>query len=109
MSSKTLYRVAFLSHGKVYEIYCTGVVSSGLWGFVEVSGLVFDDAGAVVVDPTEEKLRDEFADVEVLHLPMQSVLRIEQVRRKGQSVIRDRESGEKVTPFPLSGPGRQGS
>ncbi len=109
MASPQLYRVAFVSHGKVYEIHCARVVSSELWGFVEISGLVFDDAGAVVVDPTEEKLRDEFADVEVLHVPMQGVLRVEQVKKKGKSVIRDRESGEKVTPFPLSGPGRQGS
>lgn len=108
MAGKPLFRVAFLSHGKVYEIFCTGVVSSDLWGFIEISGLVFDDAGAVVVDPTEEKLRDEFADVDVLHVPIQSVLRVEQVKKKGQSLIRDRESGEKVTPFPVPGPGRSG-
>jgi hypothetical protein len=44
--------------------------------------------------------------VEVLHLPMHSVVRVEEVKEKGQSVIRDRESGEKVTPFPLSPPGK---
>lgn len=108
MASQPLYRVAFLNHGQVYELFCRGVVSSGLWGFVELSGLEFDTADAVVVDPTEERLRDEFADVEVLHVPMHSVLRVEQVRKKGQSVIRDRESGEKVTPFPVTPPGRGG-
>lgn len=96
-----LFRVAFLNHGKVYELYCTGVNSSGLLGFVEVSGLVFGEKDSLVVDPTEEKLRDEFDGVEVLHLPMHSVLRVEQVKKKGQAVIRDRESGEKVTPFPV--------
>lgn len=106
MAAEKLFRVAFLNHGKVYELYCSSVVSSGLWGFVEVSGLVFDSGDAVVVDPTEEKLKDEFAGVQVLHLPMHSVLRVEEVRQKGQAVIRDRESGEKVTPFPLSPPGK---
>jgi hypothetical protein len=109
MASKQIYRVAFLNHGKVYELYCSGVTSSGLWGFVEISGMVFDSGEGMVVDPTEEKLRDEFADVEVLHVPMHSVLRVEEVRKKGQAVIRDRESGEKVTPFPLSPPGRSSS
>ncbi len=109
MADKQMYRVAFLNHGKVYELYCTGVTSSGLWGFVEVSGMVFDTGDGVVVDPTEEKLRDEFEGVEVLHLPMHSVLRVEEVRKKGQAVIRDRESGEKVTPFPVSPPGRSGN
>ena len=95
-----LFRIAFLNHGKVYEIFCTGVCSSGLLGFVEASGLVFGEKDSLVVDPTEEKLRDEFDGVEILHLPMHSVLRVEQVKKKGQAVIRDRESGEKVTPFP---------
>jgi hypothetical protein len=96
-----LFRVAFLNHGKVYELFCTGVCTSGLLGFVEVSGLVFGEMDSLVVDPTEEKMRDEFEGVEVLHLPMHSVLRVEQVKTKGQVVIRDRESGEKVTPFPV--------
>lgn len=108
MSVKHLFRVAFLNHGKVWELYCEGVVSSSLWGFLEISGMVFDAGEAVVIDPVEEKMRDELGDVEVLHVPLHSVLRVEQVRRKGQSVIRDRESGEKITPFPLNPPGRSG-
>lgn len=108
MAGKKLFRVAFLNHGKVWELYCRGVVSSGLWGFVELSGIEFDTHDAVVIDPVEDKMRDELGDVEVLHLPMHSVLRVEEVRTKGQSVIRDRESGEKITPFPVSPPGRSG-
>ena len=38
----------------------------------------------------------------MLHLPMQSVLRVEEVARRGQLSIRDAGSGERVvTPFPL--------
>ena len=108
MAKDRLYRVAFHNHGKVYELYCTGVTTSGLWGFLEISGMVFDSADSLVVDPSDERLRDEFEDVEVLHVPLHGVLRVEQVRRKGQAVIRDRESGEKVTPFPMTPP-RPGS
>jgi hypothetical protein len=104
--SKRLFRVAFLNHGKVYELFCTDVCTSSLFGFVEVSGLVLEEKGSLVVDPTEEKMRDEFDGVEVLHLPMHSVLRVEQVKKKGQAVIRDRESGEKVMPFPVQPGGR---
>lgn len=109
MTRNKLYRVAFLNQGKVYELFCESVVSSDLWGFVEISGLVFDNQEGVVVDPTEERLRNEFSDVEVLHVPLHGVLRVEEVRKKGQAQIRDRESGEKVTPFPLSPPGRKDS
>jgi hypothetical protein len=105
-AKKKMYRVAFAHHGKVYELNCSSVVSSGLWGFVEISGLLFQDGDALVVDPTEEKLRAEFENTHVLHLPLHSVLRVEEVRKPGQAVIRDRESGEKVTPFPMTPPGR---
>jgi hypothetical protein len=102
MTEKPLYKIIFLNHGKVYELYSEGVTSSGLFGFVEVSNLVFESGDALVVDPTEEKLRQEFENAKVLHLPIQSVLRVEEVEKRGQCIIRDRKSGEKVTPFPIS-------
>jgi len=99
---KTLFKVTFLNHGKVYELYARHVASSGLWGFTEVGELVFDVHDGVLVDPTEERLRDEFGNTRTLHLPMQSIVRIEEVEKKGQSAIRDAATGETVvTPFPL--------
>ena len=100
--AKKLYKITFLNHGKVYELYARQVVSGALWGFTEVAELVFDVRDGVLVDPTEERLRDEFGNTRVLHLPMQSIVRIEEVEKKGQSAIRDALTGETVvTPFPL--------
>lgn len=100
--SKPLYKITFLNHGKVYEIYAEEIAASEIWGFTVVRKLVFDVKGGVVVDPTEERLRDEFGATRALHLPMQSIVRIEEVEKKGQSAIRDATSGERiVTPFPL--------
>ena len=104
MSDKQIYKVVALLQGKVYELYARGVTSSGLFGFVEISDLLFDTGQQTVIDPAEERIREEFADTEVLHVPINSVLRVEQVKRRGQCVIRDRESGEKVTPLPISRP-----
>jgi len=102
--AKSLYKVTFLNHGKVYELYAQHVGSSHLWGFSEIGGLVFDLHDGLVVDPTEERLREEFCDTKMLHLPMQSIVRIEEVEKKGQSAIRDAATGEKViTPFPMPG------
>ncbi|MGV8961568.1 MAG: DUF1820 family protein [Stenotrophomonas sp.] len=102
--SKPLYKVTFLNNGKIYELYAGRVGSSHLWGFNEVAELVFDLHNGVLVDPTEERLRDEFGNTKVLHLPMQSIVRIEEVEKKGQSAIRDATTGEKVvTPFPMPG------
>ena len=100
--SRSLYKVTFLNHGRIYELYAQRVSSGSLWGFTEVADLVFDVHDGLVVDPTEERLREEFAGTRVLHLPMQSIVRIEEVEKKGQSAIRDAATGEKVvTPFPM--------
>jgi hypothetical protein len=109
MAEKRLYKIIFLNQGKVYELFSEGVASSGLWGFIEVSDLVFENSEGLVVDPTEERMKQEFAGARVLHLPIQSVLRVEEVDQRGKCLIRDRESGEKVTPFPLSPPHRSSS
>lgn len=102
MSQRILYKVTFLNAGKIYEIYARRVSSGQLWGFTEISDLVFDVNDGVVIDPTEERLRDEFGHTRVLHLPMQSIVRIEEVDRKNPAAIRDAASGEKVvTPFPM--------
>jgi hypothetical protein len=99
---RKLYKVTFVSAGRIYELYARHVASSELWGFTEVSEIAFDVSEGVVVDPTEERLRDEFGMTKRLHLPMQSILRIEEVERRGALRIRDAASGETViTPFPI--------
>jgi hypothetical protein len=108
MRSKKLYKVTFLSQGKTLEVYARHVGSSALWGFTEVGELVFEPGDGVVVDPTEEKLRDEFKDTKMLHLPMQCIVRIEEVEKRGPLAIRDAASGEKIMPFPMAPPRSSG-
>lgn len=104
MRRKPLYKVTFLNQGKSYELYARDVRSSELWGFTTIAELEFADAGGVIVDPSEEKLRDEFRDTRALHLPIQSILRIEEVEKRGTAAIRDAASGDKITPFPMAPP-----
>ena len=105
MRSKKLYKVTFHNQGKVYELYARHVSASGLWGYTEIGDLVFEPAGSsLVVDPTEERLREEFQDTRMLHLPMHAVVRIEEVEKRGALAIRDSSSGEKIMPFPMVPP-----
>lgn len=97
-----LYKVMFHSHGKVYEVFAKKVTASDLYGFVQVSELSFGGSeNSMLVDPAEEKLKEEFAKTRALHLPMHAVVRVEEVEERGVAAIRDAGSGEKVTPFPL--------
>jgi hypothetical protein len=104
MRTKKLYKVTFLSEGKMLELYARHVGGSSLWGFTEVGELVFEQGEGVVVDPTEERLREQFADTRVLHLPMQTIVRIEEVEKRGPLAIRDAANGDKIMPFPLAPP-----
>ncbi|HEV2622516.1 MAG TPA: DUF1820 family protein [Frateuria sp.] len=102
MRTRKLYKVTFLHLGKCYELYARHVASSALWGFTEIGELEFEPVGSgLLVDPSEERLREEFADTRVLHLPMQAVVRIEEVERKGALAIRDAADGQKIAPFPM--------
>lgn len=103
---RKLYRVSFLSQGKLYEVYARKVTQSGLYAFIEIEQLVFGERSSVVVDPGEEKLKAEFADVVRSYVPMHAVLRIDEVSRQGVAKISEAGTeGSKVTPFPVYTPG----
>lgn len=95
---KPLYKVVFSNGAKVYELYANAVAASDLYGFVRVSELSFA-TNSVVLDPSEERLKEEFGNSEALHLPMHAVIRVEEVKERGAAKIRDGVAGEKVVPF----------
>ena len=59
MLEDQLYRIIFMNQGKVYEIYARSVGEGALYGFIDVEELVFGERTSVVVDPAEEKLKNE--------------------------------------------------
>jgi len=94
MSKQRLYRVSFTNQGQVYEIYARGVSHAGLLGFVEVEQIVFGEKTTVVLDPGEEKLKTEFANVTRTYIPVHAVIRIDEVSKPGAA---------KITPLPEGG------
>ena len=101
MAEERLYKVSFLNQGQVYEVYARRVSQGGLLGFVEVEGLVWGEKTTVVVDPSEERLEREFEGVKRSYLPMHSVIRIDEVQKRGQSRITDASKEGNVSPFPV--------
>ena len=99
MSDKTLYKIAFMSQGQVYEVYARSVSHGWLFGFIEVEELVFGERTSVVVDPSEEKIKSEFENVKRTYLPMHSIIRIDEVDKQGTSKISKIEGN--VTQFPM--------
>jgi hypothetical protein len=98
---KRIYRIVFVNQGKVYEVYAKNVTQGGIFGFVEVEGLLFGEKTTVVVDPSEEALQREFTGVERIHVPMHSVIRIDEVEKRGTSKIHQlADAGGKGTALP---------
>lgn len=110
MAASSIFKVVFHNQGKVYEIYARKVGHGSLFGFVEVEELVFGERSQVVVDPSEEKIRSEFAGVKRTYLPLHSVIRIDEVKKGGVSKVVAAE-GSNVTqfPYPVYTPGDPGS
>jgi hypothetical protein len=100
MAAKPLYKVMFLNQGKVYEIYARSVSHGSLFGFIEIEELEFGARNTVVVDPSEEKIKNEFAGVKRTYLPMHSIVRIDEVEKRGVSKVSDVEGGN-VAQFPM--------
>ena len=92
-----IYKVTFLNKGQVYEVFARQVYSSDLYGFIEIEDFLFGERSQMVVDPAEEKLKAEFSGVTRSFIPMQAVIRIDEVEKEGVSKI---ESGDNITPFP---------
>lgn len=101
MPPRHIYKVIFMNQGKIYEVYARKLTQENLWGFIEIEQLVFGERGGVVVDPSEEKLKDEFAGVKRSYIPMHAVVRIDEVAQEGTAKIIAIEPGSNVTPFPL--------
>ena len=73
-----------------------------LFGFVEVEQLLFGERSQVVVDPSEESLKKEFEGVRRFHVPIHSIVRVDEVEKEGQARVSENEKGtDNVASFPV--------
>ncbi|MCH9027333.1 MAG: DUF1820 family protein [Proteobacteria bacterium] len=112
MPSKHIYKIQFMNQGKVYEIFARSVRQGDLFGFLEVEKLVFGERTTVVVDPSEERIKTEFAGVRRTFIPLHAVIRIDEVEKQGVSKISKLEGNIAQFPVPVYAPsgdkGKQG-
>lgn len=90
-TDQTLYRILFTQEDKVYEVYARYLSEESLMGFIEIEELLFNEPDSVLIDPAEEKLRQEFQEVKRSYIPLHHVLRIDEVIKKGSPKIKDHE------------------
>lgn len=101
--NQQIYRVFFQNQGQIYEVYARNIYQSELYGFVEIEDYTFGSKSQVVIDPSEEKLRNEFEGVQRSFIPMHAIVRIDEVEKEGVAKITSSD-GSTVTPFPMPVP-----
>jgi len=101
MSSETklIYRVTFWNQSQVYEVYARRVFASQFLGFIEIEQYIFGNRAQLLVDPSEEKLKNELNGVRRSYVPIHSVIRIDEVEHEGVAKISDGKGGS-VMMFP---------
>lgn len=101
MSKRSLYRITFSNQEILYEIYARKICESELFGFLEVEDFVFGETTALLVDPSEERLKLEFQDIKRTYIPMHAIIRIDEVIKQGVAKVYDKDGSQnKVSIFP---------
>lgn len=105
MSEEKIYRISFYNQGDIYELHAREIHQGNMYAFLEIEGIIFGERSAIVVDPSEEKMKSEFEGVRRTYIPLQAVIRIDEVEREGTNKITAMEgNSSKVMPFPMSQP-----
>ena len=104
---RSIYRITFVNQGNVVELYARQVSQGAMWGFVEIEEIVFGERTKLVVDPGEDRLRTEFEGVKRAYVPLQAILRIDEVEKEGPARISTLEGGGNVASFPTLMPPRR--
>lgn len=101
--AESIYKVIFLNQNQVYEVYAKHVYQSDMYGFIEIEAFVFGERSQMIVDPAEERLKNEFAAVSRSYIPMHTLIRIDEVEKEGVAKISDAQ-GTNVTQINMSRP-----
>ena len=112
MISQPVYKVIFQNGNQVFEVFARQIYQSDMWGFIEVEEFVFGERSQILVDPSEEKLKNEFSGVKRSYIPLQAIIRIDEVDKEGSSKVSSVVPADNVTSFPRAGGfpgGKQGS
>ena len=109
MAKQPIFRVVFYNQGEVFEMFARQIFQSDLMGFIEVEEFSFGERTQVIVDPAEEKLKTEFANVKRSFIPMHSIVRIDEVTKEGQMKVTEIKSSDKIAQIPVRGTGVQRS
>ncbi len=100
---KNIYKIQFHNQGKLYELYAREVSQSSMYAFIEVADIIFGEKSQLVLDPSEERLKQEFISVKRTYIPLHAVVRIDEVDKEGINKIIDNSTNKdnNIATFPI--------
>ncbi len=97
---KTYYVVTFTNEDELYQVCARRVVSSDLYGLIEIGDFVFPE-NKLVYNPGEERIKKEFSGIKRTWIPYHAIVRIDEVPDS-------RETELKVVPLTSAKPREPG-
>ena len=88
----SIFKIAFYNNEDIYEIYAKVIQESSIFGFLEIEQFVFGKNASLVVDPSEEKLKLEFKPVKRTYIPLNAIIRIDEVEKEGTAKMKKSKS-----------------
>ncbi len=77
---KKLFKIKFIDDKKeVKTIHSNKLNPSSFLGLIEISEIVFMETSDILITPDDDKIRKEFKDVERTFLPINSIIRIDEI------------------------------
>ncbi len=85
---KKLFKIHFLDEEKKKNIiYSSKVNPSSFLGLIELSDIVFLDTSEILITPDDDKIRKEFQDVERTFLPINAIIRIDEIVLENETPV----------------------
>ncbi|TYB32399.1 MAG: DUF1820 family protein [Flexistipes sinusarabici] len=84
---RKIYKLQFYQDKEILTLYAGTVNPSSFLGLIEVSDIMFMGESDILVTPNEDKIRNEFKNVENTYLPVNSIVRIDYVNLEKETPV----------------------
>lgn len=86
--TRKIYKVIFIDEDKAIQtIHASKLNPSSFLGLVEISDIIFLDQSELIISPDDGKLKSKFKNVERSYIPLNSIVRIDEVNLEQETPV----------------------
>lgn len=86
--NKKLYKIIFIDEDKkVQTVHASYLNPSSFLGLIEISDIVFIGQSDIIISPDDGKLKEVFKNVERSYIPLNYIVRIDEVTVKKETPV----------------------